>query len=66
MAVTIKDLKDNEEFTGKTVDSVVRRVWGRQCFAKRDVEVRGRAQVLKPAQGDGSYHVLASIFIYED
>jgi hypothetical protein len=65
MAATVRSLTSRERFDGKTADSIVRRVYGRTAYLKKERSTI-RFQVMKDDHRVGASHVLDSVVITGD
>lgn len=62
----IKVKTDTESYTGRTPESVVRRVWGRKAYLQYATDPnapRGQAMVLRDDKL--GTHVLANVMVYD-
>lgn len=67
--ITIYDRTTGDEYSGKSVESIVRRVWGRKATVRlrSDPNERFYADVLgTPFNRGGGYPVLAVIIVSEE
>jgi hypothetical protein len=67
----IQDRKTQETYTGRTVETIVRRVWGKQAKVRRGqpsgIDQPCLATVVCPGDfPDNAYSVLATVVIYSE